>query len=155
MSGNYSVLLSTAYLAPIQYYCKLLSYDKIYIEHFENYSKQSYRNRSCILSANGPLNISIPVKRGITDKILTKDIQIDNSVRWKSIHLRAIESAYRSSPFFIYYFEDIEFAYNENIDLLVNFNLKLQDIILGFLNKKIEIIPLVVKLNRSIGKTFI
>jgi hypothetical protein len=140
VSTNQSVLLSTAYLAPIQYYSKLFSYDKIYIEYFENYLKQSYRNRIIILSANGSLSLTIPIKRSNSDKILTKDVIIDNQSRWKAIHLRAIESAYRSSPFFIYYFDELKSVFDRNIELLIDFNQQLQTTILELINLKVEII---------------
>jgi hypothetical protein len=58
-------LLSSAYLAPVQYYSKFLSYRYVIVEGFENYQKQSYRNRAVILAANGPLCLSIPVKEGV------------------------------------------------------------------------------------------
>ena len=37
--------LSSAYLAPVEYYSKLLNYDKIFIEQHDHYMKQTYRNR--------------------------------------------------------------------------------------------------------------
>ena len=102
-----SALLSTAYFAPIQYYCKLFSYANIYIEVYENYIKQTYRNRCNIMAANGPLSLTIPIKKTDEIKVLTKDVKIDYDSRWMPIHLRAIESAYRSSPFYMYYIDDI------------------------------------------------
>jgi aspartyl/asparaginyl-tRNA synthetase len=129
VSNINSVLLSTAYLAPIQYYTKLLSYQNIYVEAFENYTKQTYRNRCNILSANGQLSLSIPVKKTEAIKIHTKDIQIDYSSRWQLIHERAIESAYRSSPFYIYYADDIKPLYEKQFDTLLEFNLAFQKVI--------------------------
>ena len=40
--------LSSAYLAPVEYYTKLLEYDKIYVEQHDHYIKQTYRNRCTI-----------------------------------------------------------------------------------------------------------
>ena len=56
------ILLSSAYLAPIQYYSKLLRCvpDTAYIEGNDNYTKQTYRNRCVIADANGPLALTIP-----------------------------------------------------------------------------------------------
>lgn len=42
--------LSSAYLAPVEYYSKLLNYDKIFIEQHDHYMKQTYRNR-CTIAA--------------------------------------------------------------------------------------------------------
>ena len=43
-----TVYLSSAYLAPVEYYTKLLAYDHIYIEQYDHYTKQTYRNRCTI-----------------------------------------------------------------------------------------------------------
>jgi hypothetical protein len=134
-----AVLLSTAYLAPIQYYTKLLGFEHIYIEYFENYSKQSFRNRCTILSSNGPINIIIPVLKESTLKNLTKDIRIDNHCRWKQIHIRAIESAYRSSPFYLYYADDLMEVYKKDYTFLVDLNNDILQITLNLLNIKIDI----------------
>ena len=37
-------LLSSAYLAPVQYYTKLYAYAEAYVEAYEHYVKQTYRN---------------------------------------------------------------------------------------------------------------
>ena len=134
-----AVLLSTAYLAPVQYYTKLISYPHIFIENYENYSKQSYRNRCTILSANGLLNLSIPVMKDNKQKVLTKDIRIDNNNRWKQMHIRALEAAYRSSPFFLYYSDEILALYRKNYTFLVDLNNDFQKTILELLNIDIDI----------------
>jgi hypothetical protein len=139
MSKKPAVLLSTAYLAPVQYYTKLISYEHVYIEYFENYSKQSYRNRCTIQSTNGTLDLSIPVAKESNLKVFTKDVRIDNNSRWKQMHIRALESAYHSSPYFLYYADDLLAVYAKNYTFLVDLNNDLQAIILKFLNTEIEI----------------
>ena len=51
--------LSSAYLAPVEYYTKLLAYDKIFIEQHDHYMKQTYRNRCTITGPDGELALSI------------------------------------------------------------------------------------------------
>ena len=51
--------LSSAYLAPVEYYSKLLNYDKIFIEQHDHYMKQTYRNRCTIAVPDGELALSI------------------------------------------------------------------------------------------------
>jgi hypothetical protein len=135
-----AVLLSTAYLAPVQYFTKLISYNKVYIEYFENYSKQSYRNRCTIQSANGPLDLSIPISKESELKVLTKDVRIDNSSRWKLIHIRAIESAYHSSPYFLYYADDFLALYRKNYAFLVDLNYDFQETVLKFFKISIDVL---------------
>lgn len=55
-----TVFLSSAYLAPIEYYTKLLAYDKVFIEQHDHYMKQTYRNRCTIAVPDGELALSIP-----------------------------------------------------------------------------------------------
>lgn len=125
---NKTILLTTAYLAPIQYYSKLVNFDKIIIEAHENFTKQSYRNRCNIYGANGKMSLSIPVKKD-KPKTKTKDIRIDYDTNWRKLHWKSIESAYRSSPFFEFYQDDIRPFYDEKYKYLLDFNHEIQHII--------------------------
>lgn len=119
-------LLSTTYLGPIQYFTKFVAAEKIILEQFEHYPKQSYRNRCVIYGANGPLSLTVPVTKGNQLKIYTRDLRIDSSVNWQKIHLKAIESAYNNSPFYEYYIDEFlpilnkpyTFLYDMNFDLI-------------------------------------
>ncbi len=124
------ILLSTAYLAPIQYYSKILKYDQVYIEAHENFIKQTYRNRCNIYGANGMLSLSIPVKND-AHKIVIKDLLIDYSTNWRKLHWKSIESAYNSSPFFEYYVDDFIPFYQKKYKYLLDFNLEIQEMIIG------------------------
>ena len=98
------MLLTTAYFPPIEYFALLAKYSVVYMEACENYQKQSWRNRCRILSANGPLDLNVPVvHEGGTFALPVKQIRVENSTPWVLRTERAIESAYCSSPFFIYY----------------------------------------------------
>lgn len=129
------VLLSTAYLAPVQYYTKLLTYSEVYLEVNENFPKQTYRNRCNIYGANGILALSIPVKK-IQTKTKTKDITIDYSTNWQKLHWKSIESAYRSSPFFQYYADEFIPFYKKKFDYLIEYNSLFQEMILSVIGIK-------------------
>ena len=77
-----SILLSTAYLPPIEYIWHILNTESVSIETEENYPKQTYRNRCKILTSNGVLSLSIPVHTGDNPKTVIKDIRIDDSKRY-------------------------------------------------------------------------
>jgi len=117
------VILSIAYFPNIHYFTKIIAYDSIKIEYNENYQKQSYRNRCTILSANGPLNLIIPVIKNHVNKILIKDVKIDNQKKWKSQHWNAICSAYRNSPYFEFYEHEVKSLIFSNEENLFKFNL--------------------------------
>ena len=114
--------LSTAYLPPVEYIRVIADSEKSYIEKFENYQKQSYRNRCHIYSANGFLSLNIPVHR---DSQRISEVIIDYSKNWQKQHWRAIFSAYNSSPFFNYYKDDLYPFYNSEESSLLNFNTSL------------------------------
>lgn len=139
---KYKILLATAYLPPVEYFSLIAKADEIFIEREENYNKQTFRNRCTILSSNGPMNLTVPVLKGSELKTLIKDIRIDYTKRWQQVHLRAISSSYGSSPYFQYYFEDIERIINFNHRFLLDLNTGLLVTILKIL-----------KLNKTVNYT--
>jgi hypothetical protein len=130
------ILLSTAYLAPVEYFSHISKAGEAYIEREENYLKQSYRNRCYILSAHGRQALSIPVFAGSIHKTAIKDIRIDYSKRWQQVHLGAILAAYNSSPYFMYYFEDIERIISKKSDFLLDLNMELTVCLMNMLKLK-------------------
>jgi len=128
------IYLSSAYLAPVQYYTKLLSAGTVYIEQQDNYVKQTYRNRCNIVSANGPISLSIPVEHNSGKKRLTKDIKIADHGNWQHMHWNAIVSAYNSTPFFEYYRDDFYPFYRKKYHYLYDLNNELQELVISLLN---------------------
>ena len=133
---NQLAILSTAYLAPIQYYSKLKNYDNCIIEHFEHLPKQTFRSRCEIYSPNGTLTLSIPlVKRN--HRQIIKDVKIANDYDWQKLHWRSLESCYRRSPFFEYFEDDLQAFYLEKkFDYLIDFNESIQQEVLALLKLK-------------------
>ncbi len=98
------MLLTTAYFPPIEYFALLAKYSVVYMEACENYQKQSWRNRCRILTANGVESLNVPVvHENGTFSLPIKEIRVEYTTPWVLRTERAIESAYSSSPFFIYY----------------------------------------------------
>ena len=73
-----TIYLSSAYLAPVEYYTKLFACEKAYVEQYDNYVKQTYRNRCVIAAADGPLALTIPTEKSGTPKCLMKDVRISD-----------------------------------------------------------------------------
>jgi len=95
----------------------------IFIEKEENYIKQTFRNRCIILSASGPLILSVPVLSGSSHKVPVKDIEIDYSKRWQQLHLRGVTASYMSSPFFEYFIHLVENVITSNHKWLIDLNM--------------------------------
>ena len=125
-----NAILSSAYFPPIQYVSKVLSYETVLIEAHENFSKQSYRNRCEILSSNGKQTLSIPVIKQSGSKQNIKDIKIDYTEDWQSIHLKSIQAAYFSSPFFEYYIDAFIPYFKKEFTYLFDLNLQVLDTLL-------------------------
>jgi hypothetical protein len=124
-----TVLVSTAYFGPIPYYSAFVKTEQVYIEQFENFIKQTYRNRCVILGGNGPIQLIVPVVKGRGPKTLIKDLRISYDTNWQRNHWRTIFSAYSSSPFFEYYKDDIQPYFETKHKFLLDFNLKIHETI--------------------------
>jgi hypothetical protein len=120
-----SLLIETQYFPPISYFLQILEHNTIVIEGWENYQKQSYRNRCRILSANKINILSIPVIKP-HQNVLIRDVKIDYSQKWLNVHWRGIASSYGKAPFFEHYegfFKDTlykkhQYLFDLNMELL-------------------------------------
>jgi len=119
------LLLSTAYFAPIQCYSKLVWYEDVFIERHENYNKQSYRNRCTIYTANGLLDLVVPVAKTGELKMPITEVEISYDTLWQKLHFKAIESAYRRSPFYEYYIDELMTFFNTRHRYLYEFNMQI------------------------------
>jgi len=137
MAGK--ILVSTAYLPPVEYFSLISRADEVLIEREENYVKQSFRNRCYILSAHGPQLLSIPVYLGSLHKTQLRDIRIDYSKRWQQVHIGAITASYSASPYFQFYFEYIEEVISKKPAFLIDLNTDLTETILNMLKMKIQL----------------
>ena len=129
------------YLAPIPLYAQLYKCKALVINGDEPFVKQTYRNRAVIATENGTQNLTIPV---IHDggRIAMRDVRISEHGNWRHQHWNAMVSAYRKSPFFDYYADDFANFYTERDGFLMDFNLRLHNVISDLLgiDKEIKII---------------
>ena len=123
---------STAYLPNTLYFSHLLKADVIYFERHEHFQKQSYRNRTQILGANGVLNLTIPVVQRHSKEPIG-ETKISYAERWQARHWQSIASAYGKSPYFIYFEDAIKPFYTARFDLLLDFNCRQLETILRLL----------------------
>ena len=123
------VYLSSAYLAPVEYYAKLTAYKQVRTEQYDHYMKQTYRNRCTIAAPDGPLALTVPIVKPDTPKAFTKDIRISDHGNWRHLHWNALESAYNHTPFFEYYKDDFRPFYEQKYTFLMDFNEGLQQLV--------------------------
>ena len=124
----------------IEWWSLALQCETIQLNCFENFQKQTWRNRYDILGANGVQKLSIPISRPSGIKLKTTEISIFNEDDWKKIHWRSIKSAYGSSPFWIYYSEELESIFTKKHISLKNFCLESIQFILNELQLENKLI---------------
>ena len=95
-------------------------------EVWDNYQKQTYRNRCYICTDQGRQMLSIPIKHigGKEGRQLYKDVRLDNDYPWPRTHWRTLQTAYRASPFFEFFEEDLAPIFENNFKFLLDFNLQ-------------------------------
>lgn len=130
-------IFSTAYAAPIGYYQAFIQSDDCFIETHENFVKQTIRNRCRIATSNGIQNLIIPIS-GSKNHIPISDIKICYKTNWQRQHIKALETAYKSSPFFEYYADELALLYTTQPRFLCDWNLLVHNQITKWLGLKKE-----------------
>lgn len=122
--ANHKTILPMAYLPPISWYYFMMNSEEIYIEQYETYPKQTYRNRCQIYTERGVMPLSIPVTKLNGNHTLTRDVLISGTEKWQRHHWRSIINAYQNSPYFLYYRDEIETCFDDTDQTLLAFNTK-------------------------------
>ena len=124
------ILIHPAYFPSIIQMVAVVKSEKVILEIQDNYQKQTYRNRTYIAHSNGELSLNIPIrhtKNGLRQK--TNSVQIANDFSWQSHHWKSIQTAYRTSPFFEYYEDDLEPLFKTSVTFLMELNLAVFDVL--------------------------
>ncbi|HLR38384.1 MAG TPA: WbqC family protein [Chitinophagaceae bacterium] len=95
----------------INYYCSLIKYKQLLFEQYEHFVKGSYSNRYYIAGAHGRQLLSIPILHSNRNRTPFKALEISYAEDWQKVHWRAIVSAYRKSPWFDFYQDDLMIMY--------------------------------------------
>ena len=123
------MVLPTSYMGSVEWYRLFLANpSSVQIEVMESFPKQTYRTRCTITTPDGPLTLSIPVKRA-DSKQLTRDVEISYQQRWQHQHWIALTSAYKRTPYFDYYADFFRPFYEQETRFLVDFNEKIHEVI--------------------------
>ena len=120
-----SLLFSSAYLPPVKYILLAIQNGSMVIDAHEHFVKQSYRSRCSIYGPNGKQELIIPVVHKDLFTIPIKEVKIHNESRWQNIHWRSLEAAYKNSPYFEFFEDDLRPFYEKKYEYLFDFNLEL------------------------------
>jgi hypothetical protein len=128
------------YLPPISYFSALNALDfQFELERFENFPKQTYRNRTVVSSPNGPLNLFIPVIKGSKYHTVYKDVKISYDFKWQRLHWLSFEACYRNSAYFEFYEDEFVKFFQSKTEFLFDYNLDL----LSWIFKQLKKNPLI------------
>ena len=141
MMESKDIILGSAYLAPVSYFAALYSCRKAYIERYDHYMKQTYRNRCVIASADGPLSLTIPVEKSSEGKCAMKDIRVSEHGNWRHVHRNAFVAAYKQSPFFDYYVDEFNAFFDRKYEFLYDFNMELTQWLCEQIDIQPELVP--------------
>lgn len=123
-----NILLPVFYMPPVSWFSVFLEAEnEVVLEQFENFPKQTYRNRANIYGANGRLSLIIPMAHNGKREI--KDLEISYREDWRTLHWKSIKTAYQSSPYFEYYEDKFKKIFDLKEKFLLDFNLKGLEII--------------------------
>jgi hypothetical protein len=117
-------LFIPTYFSPISQYSEIVKADKIIFEMDDNFQKQSYRNRCYIYNSNGKQLLSVPVKHLTKDsRKKTKDTLVENDFPWQDQHFKSLKIAYRTSPFFEFFEDDLAPIFEKKYTYLQDLNI--------------------------------
>lgn len=124
-----SIILHPTYFPSISHYTAMLQADEITFEVEDNFQKQTNRNRMYIYSPNGLQMLNIPVKHSKNQRHKFKDVRIENAFGWQKNHFKSLEAAYRTSPFFEFFEDDLRPIFEKKQEFLMDLNFQIFDII--------------------------
>ena len=126
------ILLPIFYLPPISWFAVFLKDEnQIVLEQYENFPKQTFRNRTNIYGANGRLSLIIPINH--SGERVMKEIKVSHRENWQKLHWKSIKTAYQSSPYFEFYEDKLQKIFEFESDSLIQFNLNALKIVLDIL----------------------
>ena len=132
------ILIHPNYFPNIHQFTQIIKANNILFEVSDNYQKQTFRNRTYVYGANGKLGLFIPVIHTHKNRELFKDVKISYESNWMDLHLKSLQSAYRSSPYFEYFEDDFIKLYSEKEKFLADFNIKCIKLISNLLDLDLD-----------------
>lgn len=125
------ILIEPHYLGSLEYFTVLAQSSQVTLEVDEHFTKQTYKNRCVVLSANGPVSLSVPVS--YSNRTPFRDVTIDHSQGWGRVHWGAFYSAYGKAPFFEFLASHFEAVWAKKHRFLLDLNLEMMTLCLKIL----------------------
>ena len=133
-----NTLLHPTYFPSISHFVTIAQSENITFEVEDNFQKQTNRNRTYIYSPNGIQLLNIPIKHSKENRQKTKDIKIEPEFDWQKQHFKSLETAYRSSPFFEFFEDDLRPIFDRKYIFLLDLNFEVLEIVLKCMRMKVD-----------------
>lgn len=134
-----NILIHPTYFPSISQFAAMVQAESITFEMEDNFQKQTNRNRMYIYSPNGVQLLNIPVKHSLVGRHQkTKDVRIEDAFDWQKQHFKSLEAAYRTSPFFEYFEDDLAPIFQKKHKFLMDLNFEAMEILASCLGFKFE-----------------
>ncbi|AWG25471.1 WbqC family protein [Flavobacterium kingsejongi] len=133
-----NILLHPTYFPSVSHFVALAQAENITFEMDDNFQKQTNRNRMYIYSPNGLQMLNIPIKHSNDLHQKYKDVQIESAFNWQKIHFKSLEAAYRSSPFFEYFEDELMPVFEKKHNFLIDLNYETIEILKSCLGMKFQ-----------------
>ncbi len=124
-----NILIHPSYFPSISHFVAIAKADLVTFEIDDNFQKQTNRNRMYIYSPNGIQLLNIPIKHSKDAHQKTKDVKLETAFDWQKQHFKSLEAAYRTSPFFEYFEDDILPIFEQKHTFLMDLNYQTMEIV--------------------------
>ncbi len=134
-----NILLHPSYFPSISHFVAMVHADTVTFEVEDNFQKQTNRNRMYIYSPNGMQLLNIPVKHNSEKgRQMFKDVKIEPAFDWQKQHFKSLEAAYRSSPFFEYFEDDIRPLFEKKHTFMLDLNFEALEVVTSCLGMNLK-----------------
>lgn len=128
-NNQMNIIIHPSYFPSISHFVAIAKADLVTFEIDDNFQKQTNRNRMYIYSPNGIQLLNIPIKHSKDAHQKTKDVKLETAFDWQKQHFKSLEAAYRTSPFFEYFEDDILPIYQKKHTFLMDLNYQTMEIV--------------------------
>ena len=117
------IVCELQYFPPVSFFSTLFEETYFYLDIYEIYRKMSFRNRCMVAGAQGIISLSVPLQQGRNQQLPVNEVRISDTEQWQSRHFKSIRSAYKRSPFFDFYEDELAAIYRRPFELLTEWNI--------------------------------
>ena len=121
------ILIYPTYFPSISHYIAMLDAKTVTFEVEDTFQKQTNRNRMYIFGPNGMQLLNISVKHDSATNF--KDIKIDNHYNWQKNHFKSLEAAYKNSPFYEYFVDDLRPLFEKKHEFMLDLNFEIFEVV--------------------------